>query len=529
MTSTTGIVGRPTARPLLVLAVTALALWVRLPALRQGLWEDEATAVYIAESPTIHDFFRRQAAIDYSPPLFNGLLAGYGRVFGFGEVAVKALAIGIGSLACGAIALAAAEMFGLAGGSFAAIFAIVHPLLIDMAAEVRPYSLSALLTALCFWSLFRYRRRRIGGNARVIDIVGFGILGLLAAESHYAGTAAVIVIGAFAALASFDRQNRKVWIPVFVAAAAVGVVLLPWAPIAWRQMHVGLPWAIRSRTANFWGMAVFKASALFPAAVSQRATVVPLALALCSASLLATWSAARLRIRRAGVAIVLPVLAALAAFFAVGTAGAVTRYVTVPAALATIVLGGMVAIVLDVAVDSAGRLERAFAASGIVLLVLWAVQPAVEKRKGMVADARSGRSRSLIRDLCREGLFRADDLVIGAPDMLGPTLRYYLPPGVILRGLVHWSDPAFADFSDYWVRWKDPRLIDDTVAALDTDLASRLVRRIQLVYAVGNDNPLPFRTRTRELRSALTQRFPLASSHVYRGPSDVIQIDVFAR
>jgi hypothetical protein len=512
----------------LFVSITLLAIWVRLPVLHQGLWEDEATSVFIARAPTIGEFLHRQAAIDYSPPLFNALLAGYGRVFGFGEVPVKTLAIGIGSLACGAIALAAAECFGLAGGIFAGIFAIVHPLLIEMAAEVRPYSFSALATALCFWALFRYQRGWIEGQPRASDLALFGITALLAAESHYSGTVAVIVIGAFAACASLLSATRKTWFPVLLTTSAVGAFLLPWAPIAWRQLHVGLPWAIRSKTVTIWGMALFKTSVLLPAAVNPRSASLPLALALCVTSLIAAWPLARQRIREHGSAIVLPILAATAALFAVGVAGPGTRYVTVPAALATIVLGGMMAIVLDVAVDSSGRLERACAASGVVLLALWAVRPAVERRSGMVADARSGRSRSLVRDLCREGLFRADDLVIAAPDMLGPTLRYYLPPGVMLRGLVHWDDPAFADFSDYWVRWKDPRLIDETVAALDTDLGSHRVRRILLVYAVGNDNPLPFRTRTRELRSALTERFPLASSHVYRGPADVIQIDVFA-
>jgi hypothetical protein len=507
-------------------AVTMLALWVRLPVLHQGLWEDEATAVYAAESPTIHEFFRRQTRSDSSPPLFNAVLAGYGRVFGFSEIPVKALAIGIGALAAGAIALAAAEGFGMAGGIIAGFFAIVHPLLIDMSAEVRPYSLAALTTAACLWSLFRYRRRRLEGRARAVDLALFGCLALLAAESHYSGTIMVMVVGAFAAAASLRRKWRGLWLPVAAAASCVGLVLLPWAPIAWRQMHVGLPWAPRSQTVTYLEMSVFKSSALLPASARVPGILLPLALALCFAALLAMPDA-RARLRVAGSAIALPLAAAAAAFFAIGVAGPVTRYVTVPAALVTIVLGGMLGIVLTSAVD-AGRLERAFAVAGVVGLLFWSGRQGVTKMKGMFADQRAGRSRSLIRDLCGEGLFRGGDLVVVTPDMIGPTFWYYLPPGILLRGLVHWSEPALVDFSDYPSKWKDPRLIDDIAAALDRDLRSNPVRRILLTYAVGNDNPLPFRTRTKELRSLLAGRFRLDSSNIYRGPADVIQIDVFA-
>jgi len=359
-----------------------------------------------------------------------------------------------------------------------------------------------------------------------MDAVLFGILAIAAAESHYAGTAVVAVIGAFAACACLSRDGRRLWLAPLLGTALAGAVLLPWAPIAWRQMHVGLPWAPRSRNVGPWEMAAAKLPALLPASVELRGWLVPLGLASCAAVLLASWKSTRSRLREAAVPIVLPLLSAAGAFAAVGVAGPVARYVTVPAALVTIVFGGALAIVVASARDARG-LERAFAVIGIGALVFWVGRQGAGKAGEMFARGRSGVSRSLIRDLCRRGLFRAGDLVIAAPDMLGPTLRYYLPPGVALRGFVHWEEPALADFGDYWSRWPDPREVASAVSKLERDLASENVRRVLLVYAVGNDNPLPFRKRTAELRSALTHRFGLVSSETYRGPSDLIQVDVF--
>jgi hypothetical protein len=116
--------------------------------------------------------------------------------------------------------------------------------------------------------------------------------------------------------------------------------------------------------------------------------------------------------------------------------------------------------------------------------------------------------------------------VIAAPDMLGPTLWYYLPPGVVLRGFMHWRAPAFADFSDYDETWTNPKMVDRIAGDLEDDVSALRVSRIVLVWAVSNDNPLPFRTRTRELRAAISSEHPLVSSEIL-GAGERIQIDVW--
>ncbi len=129
---------RSRAGLVIALAAAVASLMVSWPARRQGLWEDEATAVYIASSSSPGEFLRRQAAIDFSPPLFNALLALWGHLFGFGEIAVKTLAILAGALAAGAVALAAAEIFGSAGAALAGVLAVANPVLTGMSTDVRP-------------------------------------------------------------------------------------------------------------------------------------------------------------------------------------------------------------------------------------------------------------------------------------------------------------------------------------------------------------------------------------------------------
>jgi hypothetical protein len=203
----------------------------------------------------------------------------------------------------------------------------------------------------------------------------------------------------------------------------------------------------------------------------------------------------------------------------------VTRYVTVPAALAMILFGGLLRIVLCAA-RRQGKVETVAAAAAVTILLFCSARMGIRDAKGSLSRWRAGSSRSFVRVLSREGRFQPRDLVIAAPDMLGPTLAYYAPTGVILRGFVHWNNPAFADFSDYREKWPNPRIVDQTVDALEQDVSTHQVKRIVLVYAVGNDNPLPFRTRTQELRDAISKRFPLVSSKIL-GRDERIQIDVW--
>ncbi|MGH9443986.1 MAG: glycosyltransferase family 39 protein [Thermoanaerobaculia bacterium] len=510
----------------LFLVITALAAFVRLPVLKQGLWEDEATAVYVAESPNAREFLRRQAAIDYSPPLFNALLAGYGRVLGFGEVPVKALAIALGAVVCGAVAAAAAELFGPIAGLLAGLFAAENRVLIDMSAEVRPYSLSAALAALSMWAVFRFqRRRRSGRRLRGDGILPF-VLFVLTSMSHYAGTVAVGAIGVFAMLMAFGRKNRRLWLPIAGCAAAAGVLFLPWLPIVWRQVHIGFPWAGAMRPGSVRSIFEFKALSLLPGMPASASRWAIFGLALALAAFLASSGGVRAELRRRAAPLGLLALAIAGPFFAVGLKAPPVRYITVPVALSMILCGGLMGITVRGA-RATGLWEHRIALAAVVVMAACSARQGLAERAGAAAAARAGVPKTILRGFFRDGVLRKGDLVIGAPDMIGPTLWYYAPPGVVVRGFVHWSEPAFENFGDYAELWRDPTIVDRCLAALDDDVRSHAVRRVVLVWAVGGDGKLPFRTRIDQLREGIRRRFSLVSTNEFTGPGERIRIDVF--
>ncbi len=495
--------------------------------LHEGLWEDEATAVYIASSRGLSEFLQRQAAIDFSPPLFNAMLAVWGGLFGFGEVAVKTLALLLGALAAGAIALAAAEIFGSVAGCFAGALAVSNPTLIGMSTDVRPYSLSALGAALFFFFVFRARRRDIGGESTVMDFVLVGSSAVLTAASHYSGTIVVFVVGIFSLLASLSRRERRFWLRIAVPCAIAGLCFVPWLPVALKQVRTGLPWASRPRRQSTLTIVLFKSLSLLPGSPQAGGSRVALGLALAGAPFIASAHAARKEILRAAPAIVCLLGAIGASFFTIGMAGQVTRYITVPAALSAVLLGGAVGIACR-AGRSESRFEGLLPLLGAILLAASALRVAVGTRSSFAAARRVGLSKSGVRDLCRDGSLRAGDLVVAVPDSLGPTLWYYAPAGIRLRGFIHWEHPEFADFSDYRSSWPDPGIVPRTVERIEADGPGVPGSRIVLISGLGaTNNPLPFYTRDEELRAAVRARHRRLILHDYRGTSEGVRLEVF--
>jgi hypothetical protein len=192
-----------------------------------------------------------------------------------------------------------------------------------------------------------------------------------------------------------------------------------------------------------------------------------------------------------------------------------------------VLLGGLFATVFD-ASRQAGVWEKRAAIAAFILVGASGFSRAAGERAGAVAAARAGVPKTIMRGFFRSGTLGPGDLIIGAPDMIGPTLWYYAPPGTVVRGFVHWSEPALEEFGNYARLWPDPSVVDRCLLALDRDVRQYTIRRVALVWAVGGNGRLPFKTRIDQLREGIARRFPLISRTDHTGPGEHIQIDLFA-
>jgi len=243
---------RPTLLPAaLPIAILLLALGLRLYRIdAQSLWNDEGTSVAVAERDLAT--IARDAAGDIHPPLYYWLLAGWQRLVGNSEFAVRSLSALLGVVVVALIYSlgrllqpAGARSPGVAPA--AAAVAAVNPFLVVYAQEARMYTLLALWAALAFYAALRWLAARPGENSLV-----WGVVYLFAAAAglytHYAFPLVLVAVNLVVLLAFAPHRGRQrgqglgetlsvrrlgAWL-----ALQAGALLLfaPWLPVATRQL-----------------------------------------------------------------------------------------------------------------------------------------------------------------------------------------------------------------------------------------------------------------------------------------------------
>ncbi len=508
-----------------VAGLFALAVWERQSLIREGFWRDEAAAVYVARSGSVGDFMDRQLKTEYTPPLFNVVLAGYARAAGFGETSLKRFALVLGLSAISAIGALAWKAFGSAACLPAIILAAGNPILFPLSAELRPYSMSVGLAAVSLLVAHRIAIREASPNRNVgLLPVLLGVCLTLVAYSHVAGVLVVVGIGITGA--ALLRGRRARWgRGILVPAVVAGVLFLPWLPTTLHQAHAGLPYE-SSLTLAQRGATLARRLVLGGPTNGAPAAF----LAVIAISALALVRSARFReeVREHRVGFVLVLCVAVGVAVPLGLFSVTDRYMAVPVALACVAAAGLIAAAWRAAgLGSAPtrRLVR-LGLTVALALVLWAGR---EPGDRLDSDLRRGRPKSGIRTLCAPRDMGGQDLIVIAPDYLASTFWYYCGEQPGMRGLLLSKEPMMVNWQDYGRRWADPAMIPRALERISEDIEALKPTRLVLVGDISsNGPPLYYTARIERLRRALRARLGTASSETFDGRLESVLVDVFA-
>ncbi len=202
-------------------AIAALVLGiVRLPELtRSPLWYDELFSVGVAGLP-FADALRRIIADHTNPPLFYLLLKAWMAVGGESDQWVRLLPC-LFSMMLGAalVWLAREARSGVIAGMLAVALATASPLSVDLANEVRAYSLLALLACLSLAATLRDHTLRTRDTFALMTLINVALV-----HTHYFGwltIAAECVVGTV----WWRADGRR----VLQSAGFTGLAFVPWA------------------------------------------------------------------------------------------------------------------------------------------------------------------------------------------------------------------------------------------------------------------------------------------------------------
>jgi mannosyltransferase len=231
-----------------IAAVVAIAVVMRF-ASTSHLWLDEALTVNIARLPLrrIPEALRH----DGSPPLYYAMSHVWMRVFGSGDVAVRALPGLLGVLAIPLAYLCGGRLrtFGRAFDRPVAVTTMLvvatSPWAIRYSTENRMYSLAILLVLLGFLAVTKAVRSPMPGSLAAVALVTAALM-----YTTYWTFFLLAVVGVLLLIwcvrAAPDR--RRTPIRIVLAVVAGGVLFLPWVPSFLTQLrHTGTPWGTRPR------------------------------------------------------------------------------------------------------------------------------------------------------------------------------------------------------------------------------------------------------------------------------------------
>ncbi len=218
----------------LVAAGVALRCWTPV-----ALWLDEALTVNIARLPlrSIPEALRH----DGSPPLYYYLLHGWMRLFGTGDVAVRALS-GVVSI----VTLIPMWFAGRRAGNrttawSAVILLAASPFAIRFATEARMYSLVMLEFVLGYLAL-----RRALARPEVKTLGAVALVTALMLLSHYWTIYLLILVTVVLAHRAIRGADPFPARRALAAMVAGSLLFLPWLPSFLFQLrHTGTPWARR--------------------------------------------------------------------------------------------------------------------------------------------------------------------------------------------------------------------------------------------------------------------------------------------
>ena len=432
-------VGRPT-RLVLVGAAVAAATVVTGAVLRflttSALWLDEAQSVVIARQPLSH--LPTALRQDGAPPLYYVLLHGWVRLFGDGDVAVRALS-GLCSVA--AIATTAYVVRLLAGrraGAIAAIVLATNPLAIRYATEARMYGLLTLEVSLALLALVWMARRPSDRWA----MAALAVATAAVLYTHYWGLyltiAAVAVLAAWYVVAS--GPQRRIVVRALLAIAGGTILWLPWVPSFLEQLrHTGTPWARPAPPAII-------VSALFDLNGGSVGAALTLTLLTVGAAALALTArrnrAGRLELRRPEPGAPLGLALLVVATLAIGAALGLLFGVAFASRYASAVLVPFVVIVALGIGRLSGAVRYGTTAVVAILGLVVAFSLVGAQRTQAVRFAAALRQAS------------PGDVVVYCPDQLGPATARLLNDRLTQLGYPRGDTPAMVDWVDYGDAWR---------------------------------------------------------------------------
>lgn len=148
--------------------ILIVSFFLRLMAINQSFWLDEATTATVARSVSWADYFNKFIPGDFHPPLYYVLSKAWGIIFGVNEPSLRILSV-IFALASIYLVYKITQIVAdETAALLAALLLSLAPLHIYYSQEARMYSLTMALSALLIYTYLLFKKSPSWGNKKLL-------------------------------------------------------------------------------------------------------------------------------------------------------------------------------------------------------------------------------------------------------------------------------------------------------------------------------------------------------------------------
>ncbi|MCJ7805506.1 glycosyltransferase family 39 protein [Patescibacteria group bacterium] len=249
------LVNNNLAKKLLLTGIIILGIVLRLLAINQSLWMDEAISALAIKGHSFLGLITKFAPGDTHPPLFYFILKFWSLIFGYSEISLRLPSVILGATTIPVVYLIGKRLAGEKVGIFSALLIATSGLHVYYSQEARMYALSTFAVSLAIYFFLK-----IGQNAKKADWFIFSLSLLLVGVSDYLPLFAIAALWIWGFLL---KKHWSWWKSFLLAHVPLIIFLSLWEPIfraqslGTRNYLLAFPaWASVLGTASFQSLSL---------------------------------------------------------------------------------------------------------------------------------------------------------------------------------------------------------------------------------------------------------------------------------
>jgi uncharacterized membrane protein len=212
------------------LLILLFALGLRLIAINQSFWLDEAVQIWASQSFNLADLLSKYMPGDFNPPLYHLITWTWVRIFNPQEWVVRLIPVLLGTASIYLFHLILKQLnFKKFQLTATTLLLATSPLHLYYSHENRMYMLASFAVLLTFHTLFKYLKQQSTDN-----FILFSLSLIILGFSHFLALFTLPIIFIY----GYTKLKSKIIFPFFPLATAY----LIYSPLLLKQLRTGLSW-----------------------------------------------------------------------------------------------------------------------------------------------------------------------------------------------------------------------------------------------------------------------------------------------